>query len=97
MFDIVTFGEAMIRLSPPNFKRLEQTISLDVNVGGTELNVAIGVSRLGLKSEFPLRKTLEQAQRYPLERLKSVYKRLLEADLSIKTGRYDGRLALNLL
>ena len=54
-------------------------------------------SRLGLKSEFPLRKTLEQAQRYPLERLKSVYKRLLEADLSIKTGRYDGRLALNLL
>jgi len=54
-------------------------------------------SRLGLKSEFPFRKTLEQAQRYPLERLKSVYKRLLQADLSIKTGRYDGGLALNLL
>jgi DNA polymerase-3 subunit delta len=54
-------------------------------------------SRLGLKSEFPFRKTVEQAQRYPLERLKSVYKRLLEADLSIKTGRYDGGLALNLL
>jgi DNA polymerase-3 subunit delta len=54
-------------------------------------------SRLGLKSEFPFRKTLEQAQRYPLERLKLVYKRLLEADLSIKTGRYDGGLALNLL
>jgi len=54
-------------------------------------------SRLGLKSEFPFRKTLEQAQRYPLERLKSVYLRLLEADLAIKTGRYDGGLALNLL
>jgi len=54
-------------------------------------------SRLGLKSEYPLRKTLEQAQRYPLERLKLVYKRLLQADLSIKTGRYDGGLALNLL
>jgi DNA polymerase-3 subunit delta len=54
-------------------------------------------SRLGLKSEFPLRKTLEQAQRYPLERLKSVYLRLLQADLAIKTGRYDGGLALNLL
>jgi DNA polymerase-3 subunit delta len=54
-------------------------------------------SRLGLKSEFPFRKTLEQAQRYPLERLKLVYKRLLEADLSIKTGRYDGGLAFNLL
>jgi len=54
-------------------------------------------SRLGLKSEFPFRKTLEQAQRYPLERLKQLYIRLLEADLSIKTGRYDGGLALNLL
>jgi DNA polymerase-3 subunit delta len=54
-------------------------------------------SRLGLKSEFPLRKTLEQAQRYPLERLKSVYLRLLQADLAIKTGQYDGGLALNLL
>jgi DNA polymerase-3 subunit delta len=54
-------------------------------------------SRLGLKSEFPFRKTLEQAQRYPLERLKSVYLRLLQADLSIKTGKYDGGLALNLL
>jgi len=54
-------------------------------------------SRLGLKSEFPFRKTVEQAQRYPLERLKQVYVRLLQADLSIKTGRYDGGLALNLL
>jgi DNA polymerase-3 subunit delta len=54
-------------------------------------------SRLGLKSEFPLRKTIEQAQRYPLERLKSVYLRLLQADLAIKTGQYDGGLALNLL
>ncbi len=54
-------------------------------------------SRLGLKSEFPFRKTMEQAQRYPLERLKQVYIRLLQADLSIKTGRYDGGLALNLL
>jgi DNA polymerase-3 subunit delta len=54
-------------------------------------------SRLGLTSEFVLRKTLEQAQRYPLERLKQVYRRLLQADLSIKTGKYEGGLALNLL
>lgn len=40
---------------------------------------------------------MEQAQRYPMERLKQVYKRLLQADLSIKTGRFDGGLALNLL
>jgi len=53
-------------------------------------------SRLGL-TPFALRKTLEQAQRHPLERLKQVYHKLLEADLSIKTGKYEGGLALNLL
>jgi len=34
MYDVVTFGEAMVRLSPPHFQRLEQTRSLDLNVGG---------------------------------------------------------------
>ena len=50
MPDIVTFGEAMIRLSPPDFKRLEQTSSLDMNVGGAELSVAVDLSRLGLST-----------------------------------------------
>jgi len=52
MWDVVTFGEAMIRLSPPDFQRLEQARSLDLNVGGAELNVAVGVSRLGMKSAW---------------------------------------------
>ena len=42
----------MIRLSPPHFRRLEQTTTLDVAVGGAELNVAVGVSRLGLSSAW---------------------------------------------
>ncbi len=54
-------------------------------------------NKLGLASEFALRKTLEQASRYSLLRLKEVYSRLLEADLAIKTGRYEGQLALNIL
>ncbi len=49
MYDVVTFGEAMVRLSPPHFQRLEQTQSLEVHVGGAELNVAVGVTRLGMK------------------------------------------------
>ena len=52
MYDVVTFGEAMVRLSPPHFQRLEQTRSLDLNVGGAELNVAVGVTRFGLKSAW---------------------------------------------
>src|SRR4051795_1074998 len=47
MPEVITFGEAMVRLSPPNFKRLEQARSLDVQVGGAELNTAVGVARLG--------------------------------------------------
>ncbi|GAI39824.1 unnamed protein product, partial [marine sediment metagenome] len=53
--------------------------------------------RLGITAEFVWRKTLEQASRYSLERLTELYHKLLEADLSIKTGRYDGELALNIL
>jgi 2-dehydro-3-deoxygluconokinase len=52
MYDVVTFGEAMVRLSPPHFQRLEQTQTLDVNVGGAELNVAVGVTRFGMRSAW---------------------------------------------
>jgi len=52
MPQVVTFGEAMIRLSPPHFQRLEQAATLDVQVGGGELNVAVGVARLGLTSAW---------------------------------------------
>jgi 2-dehydro-3-deoxygluconokinase len=52
MYDVVTFGEAMVRLSPPHSQRLEQARSLDVNVGGAELNVAVGVTRFGMKSAW---------------------------------------------
>jgi 2-dehydro-3-deoxygluconokinase len=52
MVDVVTFGEAMVRLSPPHFQRLEQTQSLDLSVGGAELNVAVGVTCFGMKSAW---------------------------------------------
>jgi 2-dehydro-3-deoxygluconokinase len=52
MCDLVTFGEAMVRLSPPHFQRLEQTKSLDLNVGGAELNVAVGITRFGMRSAW---------------------------------------------
>jgi DNA polymerase-3 subunit delta len=54
-------------------------------------------NKLGLTSEYALRKTLEQASRYSLSRLKGVYQHLLETDLAIKTGKYEGELALNIL
>lgn len=48
-YDVVTLGETMLRLTPPGFKRIEQTTRFEVEVGGTESNMAIGLARLGLK------------------------------------------------
>src|SRR5262249_14499829 len=55
--DIITFGEAMIRLSPPNFMRFEQANSLDLKVGGAELNTAVGLARLGHSAAWVSRLT----------------------------------------
>ncbi|MGZ3567369.1 MAG: PfkB family carbohydrate kinase [Thermodesulfobacteriota bacterium] len=52
MYDVVTFGEAMVRLSPPSFQKLEQARNFDLQVGGAELNVAVGATRLGMKSTW---------------------------------------------
>ena len=49
---VVTFGEAMIRLTPPGNERLERTVSLDVTVGGAELNTAIGLTCLGIPARW---------------------------------------------
>lgn len=47
-FDVITMGETMIRLTPPDLKRIEQTLSFDIYVGGSESNTAVGLSRLGM-------------------------------------------------
>ncbi len=52
MVDVVTLGEAMLRLAPPDYQRLEQTDRFRVTIGGSELNVATGLSRLGLRSAW---------------------------------------------
>lgn len=55
--DVVTLGEAMIRLTPPHFRRLEQAYSLDVEIGGAELNTAVGLVRLGRRASWVSRLT----------------------------------------
>jgi 2-dehydro-3-deoxygluconokinase len=47
MTDLVTFGETMLRLSPPRGERLETADTYDVQPGGAESNVAAGASLLG--------------------------------------------------
>lgn len=47
MTDLVTFGETMLRLSPPDGERILSTDSLELRTGGAESNVAIAAARLG--------------------------------------------------
>jgi 2-dehydro-3-deoxygluconokinase len=48
--DFVTFGETMLRLSPPGDRRLEDARELDVTAAGAESNVAVAAQRLGADS-----------------------------------------------
>ena len=49
---VVTFGEIMLRLSPPNFLRFSQTDQFDIVYGGGESNVAISLANYGVASSF---------------------------------------------
>jgi 2-dehydro-3-deoxygluconokinase len=48
MSDLVTFGETMLRYTPPAGDRLETADRFAVHVGGAESNVAVAAARLGV-------------------------------------------------
>jgi 2-dehydro-3-deoxygluconokinase len=52
---VVTFGEIMMRLSPPGFLRFNQATSFDVVYGGGEANVAAAVANFGIPVDFVTR------------------------------------------
>lgn len=47
-FDLLAMGELLLRLSPPENKRIARSDTFEKHIGGAELNVASGVSLLGL-------------------------------------------------
>jgi 2-dehydro-3-deoxygluconokinase len=55
MKKIVTFGEIMLRLSPPGALRFGQARSFDVVYGGGESNVAVTLANFGVETEFVTR------------------------------------------
>ena len=55
MTHIVTFGEIMLRLSPPGSLRLTQARSFDVIYGGGESNVAVSLANFGMSTDFVTR------------------------------------------
>ena len=72
---VVTLGEAMIRLTPVDHQRLETTPLLEVHIGGAELNVAVALAQLGVPVAWvsklpnnPLgRRIVQEAQRFGVD------------------------------
>ncbi len=52
MGTVVTFGEVMLRLTPPGSLRIGQTDLLEMSFGGAEVNVAVALAQLGTPSAF---------------------------------------------
>jgi 2-dehydro-3-deoxygluconokinase len=55
MAKVVTFGEIMLRLSPPGFERFFQSPVLSATFGGGEANVAASLAQFGLDSFYVTR------------------------------------------
>lgn len=55
MSKVVTFGEIMLRLSPPGYMRFSQASTFDVIYGGGESNVAVSLANYGIPVDFVTR------------------------------------------
>jgi len=51
-YDLIGFGEAMVRLTAPDHARLEQSSQLLVAIAAAELNCSVNVSKLGHKTAW---------------------------------------------
>jgi 2-dehydro-3-deoxygluconokinase len=52
MKKVITFGEIMLRLSPPGFERFLQSPQFVATFGGGEANVAVSLAHFGLDSTY---------------------------------------------
>jgi 2-dehydro-3-deoxygluconokinase len=52
---VTTFGEIMMRLSPPRFQRFSQCRTFDVTYGGAESNVAVALANFGVPVDYVTR------------------------------------------
>jgi DNA polymerase-3 subunit delta len=63
----------------------------NLKLGDAEIKHCLGLA------DFAWSKASAQAERYSVEQAIAVYRKLLEADIAIKTSRYEGDLALNIM
>ena len=55
------------------------------------------MGRLGIRAAYPFQRTVEQARSYSAPALEATLRRLLDADVAMKTGKQEDEIALELL
>ena len=48
----ITFGEIMLRLTPPNYGKIRVATQFEASYGGSEANIALALANLGVDSTF---------------------------------------------
>lgn len=83
---------ALLNMLSRQIRAVAAATSLEAGLPPSE-----AAARLGIKPGYPLNKTLAQARAFTKDRIRTVFRRVLEADVSIKTGSCPDDLALVLL
>lgn len=86
---VVCIGETMLMLAPPGHELLERAGCLEVSIGGSEANVAIGLERLGVHSAW-----IGKLPRSPLGRRVVQEVRTYGVDTSAIVWAEEGRVGL---
>lgn len=100
LYQLLSAGQSVqsiISLTGTQLKRVliaQELLSTGIS---PDVDRAKMAARVGVSPGFQLTKTIEQARRFPQEYLAESMRRLLQADLAIKSGEIEERLALELL
>ena len=72
MADVVTFGELMLRLTPPGRFRFAQAPHFEITFGGAEANVAVLIAQLGGSAEFVTRLPVNDIAQRAIDELRGL-------------------------
>ena len=48
----ITFGEIMLRLTPPNYDKIRVATSFEASYGGSEANIALALANLSQATQY---------------------------------------------
>lgn len=72
MSPVVTFGEIMLRLTPPGYLRLAQTPGFEITFGGAEANVAVTIAQLGGRANYVTRLPQNEVAQRAVDQLRGL-------------------------